>query len=207
MCSVELHGAEFESEAQFCRRHLRIGPQQFIECWLPIPRATAIAHIKVISQCLTTKVDGGNTQVGAANFGRNEQVVTPVVSGLCGVADLGLKNAPPSLLRMGLVYVDLCGCVGCFMFQREKQFVASANERRQEIRDQDGSPISKNALCLDAFRICPNDLPLAQIWFDLNRRTHFVADSSTLRAPCQISGPFSFKSLGYNNLRGWLGMA
>src|SRR5260370_28658993 len=40
------------------------------------------------------------------------------------------ENVPPSLLRTGLANVDLCACVDCFMLQREKQFVASANERR-----------------------------------------------------------------------------
>jgi len=79
------------------------------------------------------------------------------------VTDLGLKNIPPSLLSMGLAYVDLCSPVGCFMRQREKQFVASANKRRHKIRDQDGSAISKNALCLDAFRNGLNDLPLTHV--------------------------------------------
>ncbi len=95
------------------------------------------------------------------NFSGNEEFIALIFSGLRRVTDLGLKNVPPSLLRIGLANVNLRARVRCFKLQREKQFVASANERRQEIRDQDGSAISKNALCLDAFRFCLNDLPLA----------------------------------------------
>src|SRR5258706_11747532 len=123
----------------------------------------AIAHIKVIPQGLTTKADSGNTQLRVRNFGGNEEVIALIFSGLRRVTDLGLENVPPSLLRMGLANVDLCARGGCFMPQREKQFVTGANERRQEIRDQDGSAISKKALCLRARWICLNNLPLAQV--------------------------------------------
>src|SRR5258706_5293659 len=121
----------------------------------------AIAHIKVIPQGLTTKADSGNTQLRVRNFGGNEEVIAVIFSGLRRVTYLSLKNVPPSLLRIGLTNVDLCASVDGFMLQREKQFVASANKRRHEIRDQDGSAISKKALCLCARWICLNDLPLA----------------------------------------------
>src|SRR6266436_2100130 len=162
--SAELQRAEFEGEPQLCGRHVRIDLQEFVERRLPVPPTAAIAHIRVIPQCLTTKVDGRNSHLRVRNFSGNEEVIALIFSGLCRVTDLGLKNIPPSLLRMGFANVDLCAHVGCFTLQREKQFVASANERRKEIRDQDGSSISKKALCLGAFRVCLNDLSLAHAW-------------------------------------------
>ena len=128
-----------------------------------MPPTAAIAHIKVIPQCLTRKVDGGNAQPRVRNFGGNDEVIALIFSGLRRVADLSLKNVPRSLLRTGFANVDLCARDGGFMPQREKQFVTGANERRHEIRDQDGIAISKKALCLRARWICLNDLPLAQV--------------------------------------------
>src|SRR5260370_42162694 len=160
---AEFERAKFEGEAQFCRRHLRIDPQELIECWLPIPRAMAIADVEIVPQGLATNLYRHNPRAAAVNVGGNEEVIALIFSGLRRVTDLGLKNVPPSLLRIGLANVNLCARVGCFMLQREKQFVAGANKRRHEIRDQDGSAISKNALCLGAFRICLNDLPLAHV--------------------------------------------
>src|SRR5260370_6067766 len=118
---------------------------------------------KSIPQGLTTKVDGRNSQLRVRNFSGDKEVIALIFSGLCRVTDLGLKNVPPSLLRIGLTNVDLCASVDGFMLQREKQFVTSANKRRHQIRDQAGIAFSKNALCLGAFRICLNDPPQSHV--------------------------------------------
>ena len=190
--STELQRAEFESESQLCRRHLRIDPQESVEGRLPVPPKAAIANIKVISHYLTTKVDGGNTQLRVRKFGGNEEVIALIFPRLRRVIDLGLKNIPPSFLRMGLANVDLCARLSSFMVQREEQFVSSANKRRQEIRNQDRSAIRKQAFCLRSFWICLNDVPLAHVlwgtWTDWNGGTHFVADFSIRPRQCQISG-------------------
>src|SRR5882762_850951 len=193
VCSAELQRAEFEGEPQLRGGHFRIDLQEFVERRLPVPPTAAIAHIKVIPQGLTTKADSGDTQLRVRNFCGNEEVIALIFSGLRRVTDLSLKNVPPSLLKMGFANVDLCARSGCFMPQREKQFVTGANERRQEIRDQDGSAISKNALCIDAFRIGFKDFPLAHAPQRANSRlewnAHGEAHSSTGRSSCQISRP------------------
>lgn len=104
-------------------------------------------------------------------------------------AEMALKAAVERVIvehaRQGLpIYVWRDG--------REKQFVAGANERRQEIRDQDGSAISKETLCLRARWICLNDLPVAHVSKRVNSvlesDSHGDADSNARRVSCQISG-------------------
>src|SRR5882672_10755303 len=98
-------------------------------------------------------MDSWDAQSGTANLSRNEEVVPLVLSGLCDVADLCLKDIPPSFLRIRIANVDLCACVRYFKLDGESQFVSGANEGRQEIRDQDGGAIGKNAFGLAAFWI------------------------------------------------------
>ena len=100
--------------------------------------------------------------MGVENLCGNEKIVALVLSGLCGVADFGLKNVLSSFFRI-VLNVDLCARVGCFKPQRKQQFVSRPNERRQEIREQDASAISKNTLSLGTSLICLNDLPLAHV--------------------------------------------
>jgi hypothetical protein len=109
MSGTKFEIPHFVGDPQFCRRHIWIDPQQFVERRLPVPRPAPVGYEKVISQRLTPKVDGGNAQAGAKHFSGNEEIVTLVLAGLRDVADLSLKNVLPSFFGI-VANEDLCAC-------------------------------------------------------------------------------------------------